>query len=102
LWAAQRRTASHRTTIRCPLKKPAPHLDNLAMTIFYWTMGVLIVGTLVPSVLFLLLYMVTGAPEAAARASVLWNFSRVLTLAGVNLLIWGHVVAGLWRIWFPS
>jgi hypothetical protein len=34
------------------------------------------------------------------RASALWAFTRVLTLFGVNLLIWGHVAVGLWQIWF--
>ena len=70
------------------------------MTVFYWVMGVLIVGTFLPSLLYLLLYVATGADEAARRARTLWNVSRVLTLFGTNILIWGHVVVGLWRIWF--
>jgi hypothetical protein len=70
------------------------------MTIFYWVMGVLIVGTLVPSVTYLILYAVTGEPACMRRASALWNFTRVLTLLAGNLLIWGHVVVGLWQIWF--
>ncbi len=75
--------------------------DNPAMTAFYVTMAVLIVGTFVPSVFFLVLYAATGEPACMQRARALWNVSRVLTLLGVNLLIWGHVVVGLWRIWFP-
>ncbi|MBI3156749.1 MAG: hypothetical protein HYZ20_15275 [Burkholderiales bacterium] len=71
------------------------------MTIFYWLMGVLIVGTFVPSVFYLMLYAVTGEHACQRRAKALWNVSRVLTLFGINLLIWGHVVVGLWRIWFP-
>ena len=70
------------------------------MNVFYGVMAVLIVGTLVPSVLFMLLYMVTGRREALWRARTLWNISRVFTLLGVNLLIWGHVIVGLWNIWF--
>ncbi len=70
------------------------------MTVFYWVMGVLIVGTLVPSVLYLGLYMATGEPACARRAQVLWNVSRVFTLLGFNVLIWGHVIVGLWQIWF--
>jgi hypothetical protein len=70
------------------------------MTVFYWVMGVLIVGTFVPSVLYLLLYVVTGEPACAIRARALWNFTRVLTLLGINILLWGHVIVGLWRIWF--
>jgi len=27
---------------------------------------------------------------------VLWNFSRVLALLGFNILVWGHVIVGLW------
>jgi len=70
------------------------------MNVFYGVMAVLIVGTFVPSVLYLLLYMVTGRREALWRARTLWNISRVFTLLGVNLLIWGHVIVGLWNIWF--
>ncbi len=69
------------------------------MTVFYWLMGVLIVGTFVPSALYLLLYVTTGEDACIRRARVLWNFTRVLTLFGVNILIWGHVIVGLWRIW---
>ncbi len=63
-------------------------------------MGVLIVGTFVPSVLYLLLYAVTGQQECARRARALWNYTRLFTLLGMNILIWGHVLVGLWRIWF--
>ena len=70
------------------------------MTVFYWTMAVLIVGTFVPSVAYLLLYAVTGEDGCMRRARTLWNFSRVLTLFGFNILIWGHVIVGLWQIWF--
>lgn len=70
------------------------------MTVFYWVMGVLIAGTFLPSLLYLLLYAVTGQDAYARRARALWNFTRVLTLFGINLLIWGNVVVGLWQIWF--
>jgi hypothetical protein len=69
------------------------------MTVFYWVMGILIVGTFAPSVFYLLLYAATGEDGCARRARALWNFSRVLTGLGVNILIWGHVVVGLWHIW---
>jgi len=71
------------------------------MTVFYWVMGVLIVGTLVPSVLYLVLYAVTGEDGCMRRARGLWNYTRLLTLFAGNILIWGHVLVGLWRIWFP-
>ena len=48
------------------------------MTIFYWVMGVLIVGTLVPSALFLLLYALTGEDGVLRRARAF--FTYVLTL----------------------
>ena len=70
------------------------------MKVFYWFMGILIVGTFVPSVLYLVLYLVTGEDACARRARALWNVSRVFTLFGINLLIWGHVAVGLWGIWF--
>jgi hypothetical protein len=70
------------------------------MIVFYWAMGVLIVGTLVPSVLFLLLYVITGDDAAARRARGLFMATRVFVLFGFNLLVWGHVIVGLWQIWF--
>jgi hypothetical protein len=70
------------------------------MNFFYWAMGLLILGTFLPSVVFLLLYAVTGNEICMRRASALWNFSRVFAALGANILIWGHVFVGLWRIWF--
>ena len=58
------------------------------MTVFYWVMGVLIAGTFVPSVLYLVLYASTGEDGCLRRARGL----------GGNILIWGHVIVGLWRI----
>lgn len=69
------------------------------MTVFYWVMGLIIVGTLAPSLMYVGLYAVTGEDACARRARLLWNVSRVFALLGFNLLIWGHVVHGLWRIW---
>lgn len=70
------------------------------MTVFYWIMAVLIGGTLAPAALYLVLYAATGEDAAFKRVRVLWNISRVFTLFGVNLLIWGHVAVALWRIKF--
>lgn len=70
------------------------------MKVFYWVMGVIIVGTFVPSVLYLVLYGVTGEDACLRRARTLWNVSRVFALFGFNLLIWGHVIVALWQIWF--
>jgi hypothetical protein len=70
------------------------------MKIFYWVMGVLIVSTFVPSVLFLVLHLMTGSIDHSRRARGLWSFTRVLTLLAINILIWGHVLVALWEIWF--
>jgi len=70
------------------------------MKVFYWVMGVAVVGTLVPSIFFMLLFAATGEQACARRARVLWNTSRVFSLFGFNLLIWGHVAVGLWQVWF--
>lgn len=69
------------------------------MLVFYWVMGVLIVGTLVPSMLYWALYAFTGERACMTRAQVLWNVSRVFSLLGFNILVWGHVVHGLYVIW---
>lgn len=68
------------------------------MKFFYWTMATLIVGTFVPSVVFLLLYAFTGSYDHAQRARSLWNVTRVLSLFGINILIWGHVAVGVWQL----
>jgi hypothetical protein len=70
------------------------------MKVFYWVMGIAIVGTLVPSIFFMVLYAATGEEACARRARVLWNTSRVFALFGFNLLIWGHVAVGLWHVRF--
>jgi hypothetical protein len=89
-----------RNIARCIGAGAAWRPDNEPMIVFYWVMGVLIVGTFIPSVLYLLLYALTGRDECARRARALWTFSRLLTMFGINILIWGHVIVGLWRIWF--
>jgi hypothetical protein len=70
------------------------------MTVFYWTMAVLIVGTFLPSLLYIVLYAATGEPACLRRAKGFWTYTRLFTLFGINLLIWGHVAVGLWQIWF--
>ena len=70
------------------------------MKVFYWLMAVLIVGTFVPSAIYLILYVITGEDACMRRARALWTFTRLFSMVGINLLIWGHVVVGLWQIWF--
>jgi hypothetical protein len=79
----------------CPIPQCG---ENASMTVFYWTMAVLIVGTFAPAAMYLILYAVTGEHACLSRGRLLWNLSRVFTLAAINLLIWGHVVVGLWQI----
>jgi len=69
------------------------------MTFFYWFMALVILGTFVPSVLFFVLYAATGDDEHAKRAKGLWTVSRLFTLFGLNILIWGHVIVALWQLW---
>jgi hypothetical protein len=40
-----------------------------------------------------------GEPACDRRARGFWMASRVFTLLGFNVLVWGHVVYGLWSIW---
>jgi hypothetical protein len=70
------------------------------MTLFYWVMGVMIVGTLAPAALYGVLYVVTDEPACARRARAFWAASRVFALLGFNILVWGHVLHGFWRIGF--
>ncbi|MDH4053472.1 MAG: hypothetical protein OEU93_18040 [Rubrivivax sp.] len=70
------------------------------MVVFYWIVGVLVIGTFTPSVFFLALYAATGEPACAQRARALWNMTGVFAMLGLNVLIWGHVLVALWRIWF--
>ena len=69
------------------------------MRIFYWAMGLLIVGTLVPSIFSILLYGITGDNAWGRRASRLWGFTRMFGLLSFNILVWGHVIVGLWHVW---
>jgi hypothetical protein len=69
------------------------------MTFFYWFMAVVILGTFVPSVLFFVLYAATGDDDHAKRAKGLWTVSRLFTMIGLNVLIYGHLAVGLWDLW---
>jgi len=42
----------------------------------------------------------TGEGGCLDRAKALWAYTRVFTLGSLNLLIWGHVIVGLWSIAF--
>ncbi len=68
------------------------------MSVFYWFMALVMGGTLLPSALFLGIYVFTGADEALQRARAFWNFLRVFTLLAFNITVWGNVVVGLWQL----
>jgi hypothetical protein len=68
------------------------------MNFFYWFMVVVMVATLLPSALYMGIYVFTGEDEALQRARKLWNFLRVFTLLFFNLTLWGHVIVGLWQL----
>ncbi len=80
----------------------APPLQGVAtipaMKFFYGAMALLMAGTLLPSVFFLVLYMATGERVALVRAGKLWNFLRVFTLMGFNIALWGHLVVAAWEL----
>jgi hypothetical protein len=72
--------------------------DNAVMIFFYGFMAFLMAATLLPSVLFLVLYFITGEEVALERAAKMWNYLRVFTLLGFNITVWGNVVIGAWQL----
>ena len=70
------------------------------MIVFYWVMGVLTVGTFLPSVIYILLYAFTGEEGCVRRARTLFAWAKLFGLLGFNIGIWGHVVVALWRMVF--
>lgn len=68
------------------------------MSWFYWLMLFVMAGTLLPSALYMGIYVFTGAGEALDRARTWWNFLRAFTLLGFNLMLWGHVLVGIWDL----
>jgi len=68
------------------------------MKFFYVFMALVMAATLLPSALYMGIYVFTGANEALERARKLWNFLRVFTLLGFNLTLWGHVVVAAWQL----
>ncbi|MFT7772374.1 hypothetical protein [Roseateles sp.] len=68
------------------------------MTFFYWFMALVMAATLLPSALYMGIYVFTGAHEALERARKLWNFLRVFTLLGFNITLWGHVIVAFWQL----
>jgi hypothetical protein len=70
------------------------------MIVFYWVMGVLTVGTFLPSVFFILLYAFTGEDGCLRRARALFGWAKMFGLMGFNIGIWGHVAVALWQVFF--
>ena len=68
------------------------------MTFFYWFMAVVMAATLLPSALYLGIYVFTGEDEALVRARKFWTFLRVFTLLCFNITLWGHVIVGVWQL----
>lgn len=68
------------------------------MSFFYWFMALIMVGTLLPSALYMGVYVFTGADAALDRARKFWNFLRVFTLLAFNITVWGNVAVGLWQL----
>ncbi len=70
------------------------------MTIFYWVMATLTVATMLPSLMYVVLYAATGEEACARRARILFNTAKLFALLGFNIGIWGHVVVAIWRMVF--
>lgn len=68
------------------------------MTIFYWVMAALTVGSFVPCLLYIVLYALTGEEGCARRARIFWNSAKLFGLLGFNIGIWGHVAVALWNL----
>ncbi|MFG6468972.1 hypothetical protein [Roseateles sp. BYS87W] len=68
------------------------------MNFFYGFMALVMAATLVPSAVFMGVYVFTGADEALDRARTLWNYLRVFTLLGFNITVWGNVLVGVWHL----
>ena len=68
------------------------------MTVFYWFMVVVMAATLLPSALYMGIYVFTGEDEALQRARKLWNFMRAFTLLWFNVMLWGHVIVAAWQL----
>jgi hypothetical protein len=76
----------------------APTGHNAGMNFFYGFMVFLMAATLLPSILFLVLYFITGEEVALQRAAKMWNYLRAFTLLGFNITVWGNVLVGLWQL----
>ncbi len=68
------------------------------MSFFYWFMAAVMAATLLPSVLFLGIYVFTGEDAAMQRARKFWNFLRVFTLLAFNITVWGNVLVAAWEL----
>jgi hypothetical protein len=70
------------------------------MVAFYWVMAALVVGTFLPSVVYIVLYGVTGEDGCLRRARALFSWAKLFGLLGFNIGIWGHVAVALWQLFF--
>jgi hypothetical protein len=68
------------------------------MTVFYWVIATLTVATFVPSVVFIVLFGMTGEDGCLRRARALFNWAKLFGLAGFNIGIWGHLLVAVWQL----
>lgn len=71
------------------------------MTIMFWVSLVLTIGTLIPSVMYWMLYASTGEAVARQRAVGFFRFAVVIVLGTFNIWIFARVGGALKDIWFP-
>ncbi len=72
------------------------------MTIMFWVSLVLTIGTLIPSVMYWMLYASTGEAVARQRAVGFFRFAVVIVLGTFNIWIFARVGGALKDIWFPA
>ena len=65
------------------------------MTFLFWTAGVLLMLTALPSAFFFVLHLSTGEPVPLARARALYRWAVVVVLGTFNIAIFSRVIAGI-------
>ncbi len=65
------------------------------MKFLFWTAGVLLVLTALPSAFFFALHISTGEPVPLARARALYRWAVVVVLGTFNIAIFSRVIAGI-------
>ena len=65
------------------------------MTFLFWTAGVLLLLTALPSAFFFVLHLSTGEPVPLVRARALYRWAVVVVLGTFNIAIFSRVIDGI-------